>query len=63
MSSLLCLRHPKVDAKNNPELSCKTCCTIFVNAIRLRRSSAEDQVEEYKNAQKKLVNSQQIRLD
>jgi hypothetical protein len=63
MSSLMCLRHPKIDAQSNPELTCKTCCTIFVNAIRMRRPDTEDQVTKYQNAQKKLVNSLQTKLD
>ena len=34
MERIVCLRHPKYDGKNNPELRCKACCSIFVNRIK-----------------------------
>ncbi len=34
MEKIVCMRHPKYDGKQNPELRCKACCTIFVNRIK-----------------------------
>ena len=34
MNGIVCLRHPKYNGRDNPELRCKTCCSIFVNRIK-----------------------------
>ncbi len=34
MDKIVCLRHPKYDGKDNPELRCKACCSIFVDRIK-----------------------------
>lgn len=32
--AVVCMRHPKYTGKDNPELRCKACCSIFVNRIK-----------------------------
>jgi hypothetical protein len=34
MEKIVCMSHPKYDGKDNPDLRCKACCTIFVNRIK-----------------------------
>lgn len=34
MEKLVCMFHPKYDGKNNPDLRCKACCSIFVANIK-----------------------------
>lgn len=42
----ICIRHPKYDGIPPPVLSCKTCCSRFVAAIKER--SANDKIDPYK---------------
>lgn len=35
MNNLICLRHPHYDAKTPPELSCKTCCSMYIKEIKI----------------------------
>lgn len=35
---LICLRHPKYTGIGSPDLSCKCCCSMFVNKIRLEQA-------------------------
>jgi hypothetical protein len=32
--NIVCLRHPRYDGVDSPDLSCKTCCSKFVAKIR-----------------------------
>ncbi len=34
MSNLFCLKHPSYKGEKSPDLSCKTCCSMFVAKIR-----------------------------
>lgn len=34
MKKLVCMRHPKYDGQENPDLRCKVCCTLFVERIK-----------------------------
>ena len=34
---LICINHPKYDTKTPPDLSCRFCCYMFVNNIRLQQ--------------------------
>ena len=34
MRNLYCMSHPKYDGKSTPNLLCKSCCTIYVDAIK-----------------------------
>jgi hypothetical protein len=61
MSQLICIRHANIDAKTDPELSCKTCCTIFVNALRERRRQNEDQGDEWVREQQRVASSHKLR--
>lgn len=36
---LICLRHPKYNGQGSPELSCKTCCTLYVEGVKARNRS------------------------
>lgn len=42
---VVCIKHPKYDGKESPVLSCKTCCSTFVAAIKAR--SGTDKVDPY----------------
>lgn len=33
-ANLVCLRHPKYDGLESPDLNCKVCCSKFVDRIR-----------------------------
>ena len=33
MKNVVCLRHPSYCGKGKPELSCKTCCEIYIAQI------------------------------
>ena len=35
MNKIVCLRHPTYDGVANPDLLCTSCCTIFVQKIKL----------------------------
>jgi hypothetical protein len=43
MQNITCFKHPQLDASKLPELSCKTCCSIFVNGIRGRQAIKKSQ--------------------
>lgn len=34
MAKVFCFRHPQYDGSESPVLSCKTCCGIFVAAVK-----------------------------
>jgi hypothetical protein len=34
MKNLVCLRHPEYNGKNAPNLSCRNCCSIYVEAVK-----------------------------
>lgn len=34
MQNLYCITHSKYDGKSTPNLLCKSCCSIYVNAIK-----------------------------
>lgn len=38
---LICFRHPQYDGKDSPVLTCKTCCGIFVTAMKAKLSQTE----------------------
>jgi NAD-dependent DNA ligase len=38
MEKIVCMSHPKYDGKDNLDLRCKACCTIFVNYIKYLNS-------------------------
>jgi len=37
MGQVVCIRHPKYEGKESPVLSCKTCCSIFIAAIKAKQ--------------------------
>jgi len=37
-ANLVCLRHPKYDGVESPDLNCKVCCSKFVDRIRAEQS-------------------------
>ena len=39
MKNVICLRHPTYCGEGNPELSCKTCCEIYIARIVANSSS------------------------
>ena len=46
--NLACIKHPHYDGTKSPTLSCKTCCGIFVSAIKQRNADGQGQVDTYK---------------
>jgi hypothetical protein len=44
MARVLCFRHPQYTGQTSPDLSCRACCSIFIEAIKAERDrqSAED---------------------
>lgn len=42
MLTVRCIRHPKYNGKNPPDLRCQTCCSLYLSAVK-----AADQ-EEFK---------------
>ena len=43
MNNLVCLQHPHYDGVAAPELSCKTCCSIFISKIKENNRKARGQ--------------------
>lgn len=37
-SNLVCIRHPQYTGEQNPDLSCKICCSKFVAKIRAEQA-------------------------
>jgi hypothetical protein len=46
MANLTCIKHSKYDGLGAPDLSCKMCCKIYVDAIRLSQTV---QIESHTN--------------
>jgi hypothetical protein len=44
MQNITCFQHPLLDSSKLPELSCKTCCSIFVSGIRDRQALKKTKV-------------------
>lgn len=38
-TNLVCMRHPKYDGVESPDLACKVCCSKFVERIRAEQSN------------------------
>ncbi len=38
MKNLVCIRHSTYDGQGAPDLSCKMCCKIYVDTIRLSQA-------------------------
>lgn len=34
--NLICFKHPSYDGETSPVLACKTCCGIFIGAIKAK---------------------------
>lgn len=34
MNQLICIKHPDYKGSENPNITCKTCCKIFIAAIK-----------------------------
>lgn len=45
MSNLICMSHPKYNGKDSPVLSCKTCCSIFIQLIKIENTAHMDEQE------------------
>ncbi len=41
MTNLVCLKHPRYDGRSTPELSCKSCCKIFVGALKHQQETGK----------------------
>ncbi len=45
MNNLRCFKHPQYNANQSPDLSCKTCCSLFVSKIRAEQVSSSNSFE------------------
>jgi hypothetical protein len=41
---LVCLKHPKYDGSNTPNLLCKACCSIYVEWIKLETQTKMESI-------------------
>ncbi len=57
MSKVYCLKHPKYDGKENPELNCASCCSIFVNRIKTINAKRAETVAAWLESKSKLNKS------
>ncbi len=39
MDNLVCLRHPRYDGQTPPELSCKICCSMYIQVIKRNQAA------------------------
>ena len=42
MAKLICMKHPKYNAKGAPDLSCRVCCGEFVKRIEEKQKELKD---------------------
>ena len=57
---LICIKHPFYNGENQPELTCKTCCTIFICKVKKRYNEGEK--GPFNNQGKKTCRSSKLRL-
>ncbi len=43
MNNVVCLRHPHYDTRTPPELSCKTCCSMYIQEIKRNQAAKRSQ--------------------
>jgi hypothetical protein len=46
MGTLHCIRHPEYVGEGSPVLSCKTCCSTFIAAIKVKAAAQRPQQSE-----------------
>ena len=46
MRQFICIKHPKYNGLESPVLSCSTCCSLYVHAIK---ESKVNKISELKN--------------
>lgn len=37
--NLVCIRHPQYQGKGSPDLTCKTCCSLYISIVKTRNST------------------------
>lgn len=57
MNQLICMRHPKYEGRSPPVLACKTCCTIFVDAVKVTNQGRTFNPYEFLNRKTKEAQS------
>lgn len=45
MSNIACFKHPQYKGHSAPDLSCKTCCSMFVSRIREEQAAKFDKIQ------------------
>lgn len=55
MAKVICFKHSYYDGKDSPELSCKVCCSLFINSIR-EKKKAKSKLSKTKRSMKKATN-------
>ena len=53
MSDLICIRHPRYEGGHAPDLSCKTCCSIFIERIKTEQADRKARRAERAAARRK----------
>ena len=59
MGKLVCFKHPQYDGVAAPTLSCKTCCSIFVEKVK---DHSSNEVDAYTFMQKKADEAKSARM-
>lgn len=45
MNNVVCIKHPQYDgATGSPVLSCKTCCSFFIENVKLRNAMRDAEI-------------------
>ena len=55
MAKVICFKHSYYDGKDCPELSCKVCCSLYINSIR-EKKKAKIKLSKTKKSLKKATN-------
>ncbi len=55
MAKVICFKHSYYNGKESPDLSCKVCCSLFINTIR-EKKKAKGKTVRTKRSMKKATN-------
>lgn len=47
MSRVVCLKHPKYDGVESPELDCAVCCEVYLQKVRSRNVKRNSAATEF----------------
>jgi hypothetical protein len=55
MNKVVCFKHKSYQGIKSPELSCKVCCKIYVDKLRLKNKDSLEKFNIGKNKQKQVL--------